>query len=923
MSPELGDTPTIETWLNSLSLSEYSPLFANHDITYDSVAYLDESILKDIGVLKIGDRIKLNNSVKKISKQQQQHADVHDSQLRQLDQLIQKFDVQIIKRELNFKDIQTTPTTPIQTQQQQPTSMEEESPSSKKSLVSFILESGEIVPVNVANCFNSHSIKKKLLRQLFPHTTPSSSSFDVYITDYKGNLQLLFDVELVTICHSPERVEKGRLLLSDKHSMPSKAAIAASVKLCENEPGFVKKLNKELEKQKNQAVDRASKKKNDDFRSVFGQRPSSQLISTNLARYFPDTTNAKLQRTVRNSVRYSIMSHKKLTVDTDWSDERRKSSVGEYLIHSEEETMDSLNLKASLDDNKEAFTLSSSINNDTLKSKKDNRQSMIELMSIPSDSDSEDEEFDGNGSATGDTQSVLFPKHNQFSNWLKGARIGSGSFGTVYLGMNAYTGELMAVKQVDLHPSHDQEGNSLTPDMIKIHQKVKEALTIEMKLLSELKHPHIVTYLGSSSTEQHLNIFLEYVPGGSLSSMLKTYGPLEEPLVRNFTRQILIGLNYLHSRDIIHRDIKGANILIDINGQVKISDFGISKKLETSKSSTSQAAKRASLQGSVYWMAPEVVKQQTITKKSDIWSLGCLIIEMFTGTHAYPEFSQMQAIFKIGTNVKPEIPSWCSEDAMKFLELCLEVDVKKRGDAGELLKDGWLREASLPVPTSSTTTPTTTQPIRDLYCDSCLLTTPSKPYSSTGGPTTLRTTTTTSSYNESSQRTYQTSQTHPQPQLNKKLSSLTRKILSEESLTFSTDPKADPIIFRDDVRGVSLVCAFKVWDLEARGSWRRYCFIINETEDEGEEEDGDQGLILRNFDMIRDSLSVVIAEILSKNERLKVGNLKNDTNDIAENNDSYLRGKVLRANGLTASTKDDQIYVKVHIWGVRLLSRIK
>ena len=88
----------------------------------------------------------------------------------------------------------------------------------------------------------------------------------------------------------------------------------------------------------------------------------------------------------------------------------------------------------------------------------------------------------------------------------------------------------------------------------------------------------------SSIEDDHLNIFLEYVPGGSVTSVLRNYGAFEEPLTRNWVRQILLGLNYLHERDIIHRDIKGANMLVDNKGGIKISDFGISKKLDDSES---------------------------------------------------------------------------------------------------------------------------------------------------------------------------------------------------------------------------------------------------------------------------------------------------------------------------------------------------
>ncbi len=134
----------------------------------------------------------------------------------------------------------------------------------------------------------------------------------------------------------------------------------------------------------------------------------------------------------------------------------------------------------------------------------------------------------------------------------------------------------MAVKQVEL-----PTGSSANEERKK---SMLSALEREIELLKDLQHENIVQYLDSSMDSEHLNIFLEYVPGGSVTALLRNYGAFEEPLVRNFVRQILQGLIYLHSRDIIHRDIKGANILVDNKSCVKISDFGISKRVEDSES---------------------------------------------------------------------------------------------------------------------------------------------------------------------------------------------------------------------------------------------------------------------------------------------------------------------------------------------------
>ncbi|GAA5925359.1 uncharacterized protein JCM15063_005005 [Sporobolomyces koalae] len=278
--------------------------------------------------------------------------------------------------------------------------------------------------------------------------------------------------------------------------------------------------------------------------------------------------------------------------------------------------------------------------------------------------------------------------------WIKGALIGAGSFGSVYLGMNPLSGSLMAVKQVELPTgkSHNEERK----------KSMLEALEREIELLKVLQHENIVQYLDSSTDGQHLNIFLEYVPGGSVAALLSNYGAFEEALVSKFVRQILTGLDYLHEREIIHRDIKGANILVDNKGNIKISDFGISKKVEDNLLSSAKVH-RPSLQGSVYWMAPEVVKQTAYTSKADIWSLGCLVVEMLTGAHPWANLTQMQAIFRIGSSGRPTVPDDISSEADDFLEQTFEIEHTDRPSARELLAHGFIREdGNLQTPTRAT-----------------------------------------------------------------------------------------------------------------------------------------------------------------------------------------------------------------------------
>ena len=180
--------------------------------------------------------------------------------------------------------------------------------------------------------------------------------------------------------------------------------------------------------------------------------------------------------------------------------------------------------------------------------------------------------------------------------------IGRGSFGKVYLGLNATTGDMMAVKQVQaprIHPIY--AGNAKNAK--KTAEDTMRALNAEVENMKDLDHLNIVQYLGFEKLDRVSNLFLEYVPGGSVKTLLIKYGRFPEPTIRYLTKQILAGLSYLHTRGILHRDLKADNLLLDINGTIKISDFGISKRSRDIYNNNAEM----SMQGTIFWMAPEVI----------------------------------------------------------------------------------------------------------------------------------------------------------------------------------------------------------------------------------------------------------------------------------------------------------------------------
>lgn len=231
---------------------------------------------------------------------------------------------------------------------------------------------------------------------------------------------------------------------------------------------------------------------------------------------------------------------------------------------------------------------------------------------------------------------------------IRGQLIGKGTYGRVYLGMNADNGEVLAVKLVEIN------ARIAGADKDRIKEMVA-ALDQEIDTMQHLEHPNIVQYLGCERGELSISIYLEYISGGSVGSCLRKHGKFEESVVRSLTRQTLDGLSYLHDKGILHRDLKADNILLDLDGSCKISDFGISKKTDNIYGNDSSN----SMQGTVFWMAPEVIQSQGqgYSAKVDIWSLGCVVLEMFAGRRPWSKEEAIGAIFKLGSlSQAPPIP---------------------------------------------------------------------------------------------------------------------------------------------------------------------------------------------------------------------------------------------------------------------------
>ncbi|KAK8697956.1 hypothetical protein V6N13_114088 [Hibiscus sabdariffa] len=281
------------------------------------------------------------------------------------------------------------------------------------------------------------------------------------------------------------------------------------------------------------------------------------------------------------------------------------------------------------------------------------------------------------------------------TSWIKGKCLGKGAFGIVSLAINQPDGFVFAVKSVDLA--------TCLPNQL-------DSLENEIRILRSLSSPYVVEYIGDDVTRYESpamscrNLHMEYMQGGTVvdaAVMKQRLADLDERILRWHTRSLLLALNYVHAQGIVHCDVKGKNVLVGPDfSSVKLADFGSAIVKESAGDGCRNARITVTPRGSPLWMAPEVIRGEYQGPESDVWSLGCTVIEMVTGKPAWEDQGfKFNSLTRIANSEElPQLPAQLSALGRDFVEKCLRRDRKQRWSCDQLLQHPFVASASAPPP---------------------------------------------------------------------------------------------------------------------------------------------------------------------------------------------------------------------------------
>ncbi|KAH0258866.1 serine/threonine protein kinase, partial [Aureobasidium melanogenum] len=283
-------------------------------------------------------------------------------------------------------------------------------------------------------------------------------------------------------------------------------------------------------------------------------------------------------------------------------------------------------------------------------------------------------------------------KERPLDSYNKQKKIGQGASGSVYVARIRESATSATARQ-QLRENGPRAQVAIKQMDLR-NQPRKELIVNEIIVMKDSKHPNIVNFLDAFLQEEsnELWVVMEFMEGGALTDVIDNNPSISEPQIATICYETCKGLIHLHQQNIIHRDIKSDNVLLSSRGNVKITDFGFCAKL------TEQRSKRATMVGTPYWMAPEVVKQKEYGSKVDIWSLGIMAIEMIESEPPYLNEEPLKALYLIATNGTPRLkkPEALSKELKSFLSVCLCVDVKSRATAEELGRHDFLKTGCNP-----------------------------------------------------------------------------------------------------------------------------------------------------------------------------------------------------------------------------------